>query len=58
MRKHRLICGVLVAGLAMPAVAGTGRDDDIRRIQAATDVFRDIVNTPESFIPLDLLQSA
>ena len=58
MRKHKLICGLLAAGLAMPAAAGTGRDDDIGRIQAATDVFRDIVNTPESSIPLDLLQSA
>jgi len=58
MKKHMLICGLLVAALAMPAVAGTGRGDDINRIQNATGVFRDIVNTPESSIPLDLLQSA
>ena len=58
MRKHMLICGLLVTALAMPAVARTGRGDDINRIQAATGVFRDIVNTPESSIPLDLLQSA
>src|SRR5579859_3552795 len=58
MRKHMLICGLLVAALAMPAVARTGRGDDISRIQSATGVFRDIVNTPESSIPLDLLQSA
>ena len=53
-----LICGLLVFGLAMPAVAGSTRSDDISRIQAATDVFKEIVDTPESSIPLDLLQSA
>ncbi|MHB8756047.1 MAG: lipid-binding SYLF domain-containing protein [Candidatus Acidiferrales bacterium] len=58
MRKHMLICGLLVAALAMPAVARTGRGDDISRIQSATGVFHDIVNTPENSIPLDLLQSA
>ncbi len=58
MKTRVLVCGLLLIGLAMPAVAGTGREDDIERIQAATDVFRDIVNTPESSIPLDLLQSA
>ncbi|HVA71520.1 MAG TPA: lipid-binding SYLF domain-containing protein [Candidatus Limnocylindrales bacterium] len=62
MRKHMLICGLvatgLVTGLAMPAVAGTSRRDDMDRIRAATDVFRDIVDTPDSSVPLDLLQSA
>lgn len=58
MRKHALICGLLIAGLAMPAMAGSSRRQDISRIRSATDVFRDIVDTPESSVPLALLQSA
>jgi lipid-binding SYLF domain-containing protein len=58
MRKNLLLCALLLAGLAVPAAAGSDRDDDLARIQSATNVFQEIVNTPESSIPLDLLQSA
>ncbi|MGH9709153.1 MAG: lipid-binding SYLF domain-containing protein [Candidatus Acidiferrales bacterium] len=58
MKKRMLICGLLLTGLAMPTMAGSTRSDDISRIQAATDVFKEIVDTPESSIPLDLLQSS
>jgi SH3 domain-containing YSC84-like protein 1 len=58
MGKHLLLCAVLVAALAAPAAAGSDRNADLARIQSATDVFGDIINTPESSVPLDLLQSA
>src|SRR5579864_1950873 len=58
MKKRMLICGLPVMGLAMPVLVGSSRSDDVSRIQAATDVFKEIVDTPESSIPLDLLQSA
>lgn len=58
MKKRMLICGLLAMGLAMPVLAGSSRSDDVSRIQAAADVFKEIVDTPESSIPLDLLQSA
>ncbi len=58
MRKHLLLCALLVTGLAVPAAAGSNRNDDMARIQSATDVFQAIVNTPESSVPLDLAQSA
>jgi SH3 domain-containing YSC84-like protein 1 len=58
MRRHWLICVALITLLAFPALAGSTRDDDLSRIQSSTNVFQDIVDTPESSIPLDLLQSA
>ncbi|HEV2489766.1 MAG TPA: lipid-binding SYLF domain-containing protein [Candidatus Acidoferrales bacterium] len=58
MMKHTMLCAVLVMGLALPAMAGSTRDDDIHRIQSAADVFHDIIQTPENSIPLGLAQSA
>ncbi len=58
MRMRILICASLIFGLTLPAVAGSSRTDDLVRIQNATDVFRDIVATPESSIPLSIIQSA
>jgi len=42
MKKRMLIFGFLVMGLAMPVLAGSSRSDDVSRIQAATDVFKEI----------------
>jgi len=58
MKKHMILAAVLVIGLALPAMAGSTRSDDLARIDSATDVFRDIINTPESSVPLGLAQSA
>lgn len=58
MRIHYLICASLILGLALPAFAGSTRNDDLARIASATDVFHDIVDTPDSSIPLDVIQSA
>jgi SH3 domain-containing YSC84-like protein 1 len=58
MGKQMLLCALLVAGLALPAAAGSDRNDDLARMQSATEVFQDIINTPESSVPLDLVQSA
>jgi SH3 domain-containing YSC84-like protein 1 len=58
MRTHVMICASLVLGLALPALAGSTRESDISRIQNATDIFQDIVDTPDSSIPLDIIQSA
>lgn len=58
MGKQWLVCVALVAGLALPAMAGSTRDDDIHRIRSAADVFYDITRTPENSIPLGLAQSS
>jgi SH3 domain-containing YSC84-like protein 1 len=58
MRTHLLVCVSVVFGLAFPALAGSTRSDDTSRIQSASDIFQDIVDTPDSSIPLDVIQSA
>ncbi|HZU45526.1 MAG TPA: lipid-binding SYLF domain-containing protein [Terriglobales bacterium] len=57
MWKHFFIISALVLGVALPAVA-SDRDDDIERIQAATQVFHEIMSTPDKSIPQGLLESA
>ena len=57
MWKHFFIISALVLGVALPAVA-SDRDDDIERIQAATQVFHEIMGTPDKSIPQGLLESA
>jgi lipid-binding SYLF domain-containing protein len=44
-------------GLVLPALA-SDRDDDIGRIQKATQVFHEIMTTPDKGIPRDLLEKA
>ncbi|HEX9119083.1 MAG TPA: lipid-binding SYLF domain-containing protein [Terriglobales bacterium] len=56
--KRIMIAAVLVVGLASFAVASSGRSDDIERIQNATQVFREIMATPDKAIPRELLESA
>ncbi len=57
MWKHFFIISALVLGVALPA-ATSDRDDDIERIQAATQVFHEIMSTPDKSIPQGLLESA
>jgi len=57
MWKHLLMMSALVLGLVLPAVA-SDRDDDVARINAATQVFQEIMNTPDNSIPLELLETA
>jgi len=57
MWKHLLMISALVLGLVLPAVA-SDRDDDVARINAATQVFQEIMNTPDNSIPLELLETA
>ena len=44
--------------LVSSAFARSGRSDDIERIQNATEVFREIMATPDKAIPQELLESA
>jgi lipid-binding SYLF domain-containing protein len=58
MRVHPLLCLALIFGLAVPAFAGSTRNDDLARISSSRDIFQDIVDTPDSSVPLDVIQSA
>jgi lipid-binding SYLF domain-containing protein len=58
MIKRIMIVAALAVGLAGSAFAGSGRSDDIERIQNATEVFREIMATPDRAIPQELLESA
>jgi lipid-binding SYLF domain-containing protein len=55
--KNVLIVSVAGLGLVLPALA-SDRDDDIGRIQKATQVFHEIMTTPDKGIPQDLLEKA
>ena len=57
MYKNVLIVSVAGLGLVLPALA-SDRDDDIGRIQKATQVFHEIMTTPDKGIPQDLLGKA
>src|SRR5580693_6293771 len=59
MLIRKIAIGLLVAGLALPIVAaGASRDEDARRIDHATKVLREIMDTPDKAIPRRLLASA
>ena len=57
MYKNVLTVSVAGLGLVLPALA-SDRDDDIGRIQKATQVFHEIMATPDKGIPRDLLEKA
>ena len=57
MYKNVLIVSMAGLGLVLPALA-SDRDDDIGRIQKATQVFHEIMTTPDKGIPRDLLEKA
>jgi lipid-binding SYLF domain-containing protein len=56
MYKNVLIVSVAGLALVLPALA-SDRDDDIGRIQKATQVFQEIMNTPDKGIPQELLET-
>lgn len=56
--RRILVCAFLIGGLALPTLAGSTRTDDISRIEDSTQIFKDIVDAPDSSFPLDLIQSA
>jgi lipid-binding SYLF domain-containing protein len=57
MLKRILIVTTLVLLVTLTAVA-SDRDDDVIRTNKATQVFKEIMNTPDQGIPQELLESA
>jgi lipid-binding SYLF domain-containing protein len=57
VKKNLLIVSIAGLGLVLPALA-SDRDDDLGRIQKATQVFQEIMRTPDKGIPQDLLAKA
>jgi len=57
MYKNVWMVSLAGLGLLLPALA-SDRGDDIGRIQKATMVFHEIMNTPDKGIPQDLLEKA
>lgn len=57
MSRNWLIASIAGLGLVLPAFA-SDRGDDIGRIQKATQVFQEIMRTPDKGIPQDLLEKA
>lgn len=49
---------VLVAGAVLVNAASSDRQDDIARLNAATQVFQQIMNTPDKGIPAEILEGA
>ncbi len=57
--RNLVIVSVATLILSLPAmVSASDRDDDISRIHRATQVFQEIMNTPDKGIPSDILASA
>ncbi len=57
MKNNLLIVSVAGLVLVLPALA-SDRDDDLGRIQKATQVFQEIMRTPDRGIPRDLLEKS
>ena len=57
MKANSLIASVAGLVLVIPALA-SNRDDDIGRVEKATQVFEEIMRTPDRGIPRDLLEKA
>lgn len=58
MRNRAIVSGLALL-LSLPAIAfASDKEDDISRIQSATRVFHEIMETPDKGIPSDILASA
>ncbi len=57
MYKNVLIVSFAGLGFVLPALA-SDRDDDVGRIQKASQVFQQIMSTPDKGIPSNLLARA
>jgi lipid-binding SYLF domain-containing protein len=59
MLKRFLTVSVLTFFVGMTAIAiASDKDDDLNRIHKATQVFKEIMDTPDKTIPRNLLESA
>ncbi|MGH9446427.1 MAG: lipid-binding SYLF domain-containing protein [Terriglobia bacterium] len=58
MSNRILFSIVLMVSTVLPCLAASSRSDDVARIRSATDVFREIMATPDKAIPRDLLSDA
>jgi SH3 domain-containing YSC84-like protein 1 len=59
MLKNLLMISTVSLVLSLPVnVSASDRDDDVSRIQNATRVFKEIMNTPDNGIPNEILESA
>jgi SH3 domain-containing YSC84-like protein 1 len=58
MSKRILLSIVLIVSAVLPVMAASSRSDDVSRIRSATDVFREVMATPDKAIPQDLLSDA
>ena len=56
MWKHLSVLALTFC-LVLPSLA-SDRDDDVQRIHKATQVFQEVMNTPDKGIPQELLESA
>jgi SH3 domain-containing YSC84-like protein 1 len=57
--SHRiLIVTLLLVGWVVPVLADSDRNDDFDRVRHATQVFGEIMGTPDKAIPQELLESA
>ena len=53
----RLLIGTTLGLLVTISAFASDREDDVKRTQKATEVFKEIMNTPDQGIPQDLLRS-
>lgn len=58
MKVRFLMVTLLLAGMAVPVFADSGRQVDLDRIRNSRFAFEDIMNAPDKGIPQDLLGSA
>ncbi len=58
MLKRMLCAGAVLALLTVPLLASSDKNDDISRINRATEVFQQIMATPDKAVPDNLLNSA
>jgi len=55
---QRILMGTALGLLVTLSAFASDREDDVKRTEEATQVFREIMNTPDQGIPQDLLRSA
>ncbi len=58
MSKRVFLSIALMLSAVLPVMAASNRSDDVARIRSATEVFREIMDTPDKAIPRDLLSDA
>lgn len=61
MKKYFIVyaCStILIAAFSTAMLADSSRSDDVARIQRATEVFHEIMATPDKAIPQELIESA